>query len=221
MFKLKHQAYATKYFILVGLIFFLSACAIQGGRNTNGIWYILNPGDTLEKLAQTYNVSVLEIRKQNDIYDPKDLSAGMKIFIPGVKTDPKKKRPAQSEYLRFDWPANGTISSGFGKRYGRMHEGIDITKDGGRDVRAAASGKVEFVGSKGSFGKTVVINHGRGMKTVYAHNERIYVKKGMTVRRGVIIAKMGSSGRSTGIHLHFEIRKRGKAQNPLRYLPAR
>ena len=102
-----------------------------------------------------------------------------------------------------------------------MHEGIDITRDGGKDIRAVAKGKVEFSGRKNGFGKTIIINHSNGIKTLYAHNFRLYVKKGMYVKQGAIIAKMGKSGKSTGIHLHFEVRINGKPHNPLRFLPVR
>ncbi len=102
-----------------------------------------------------------------------------------------------------------------------MHEGIDITKDKGRDVRSAGAGVVEYAGRKSNYGYTIVINHGKGLKTLYAHNAKLYAKKGMRVNSGVIISRMGSSGKSSGIHLHFEVRYQGKPQNPLRHLPVR
>ncbi|MBU2648768.1 M23 family metallopeptidase [bacterium] len=115
----------------------------------------------------------------------------------------------------------GKISSRYGGRYGQFHTGIDITDSKGNIVRAAESGEIVFIGNKKALGKAVVIDHGDGFRTVYGHNSRIYVKRGMRVKQGQKISKMGASGRSTGIHLHFEVRVNKKHVNPLQYLPSR
>jgi murein DD-endopeptidase MepM/ murein hydrolase activator NlpD len=172
-----------------------------------------------------YSLSVEEIKRSNDIFDPEDLSPGINLYLPiptQIKPKPLKTDIKSPQVrVKFSWPSQGTLSSGFGMRHGRMHEGIDITKDNGRDIRVAGIGVVEFAGNKSGYGKTIIINHGSGFKTLYAHNQKIYVKKGTKVNTGVIIATMGSSGNSSGIHLHFEVHYKDRPQNPLRYLPVR
>jgi murein DD-endopeptidase MepM/ murein hydrolase activator NlpD len=122
------------------------------------------------------------------------------------------------------YPASGEIISKFGKRTDpitktkRMHEGLDIDAPYGANIKAAASGTVESCGYQSGYGKVVIINHGRGVKTVYAHTSKILVEVGQTVKKGDIIAKVGSTGRSTGPHLHFEVRINGEPVNPLKYL---
>lgn len=190
-----------------------------------GIWHTIKPGESLERISRKYNVSRLELQQLNDIYDPRDIIPGMEIFIPGVKPTPPKRvedrRLVARKANTLVWPANGTISSGYGIRHGRMHQGIDITKDGGRKIRSADAGKVIFAGTKKGYGRTIIIDHGDGLTTLYAHNAKLYVRKNNRVKRGAIISKMGASGRSNGIHLHFEVRMRNKPQNPLRYLAVR
>lgn len=121
----------------------------------------------------------------------------------------------------FIYPASGVISSPFGGRYGRFHNGIDIAPlkltFKARIIRASGGGIVIYAGKKKGFGNLIVISHG-ALKTYYAHNAKLFVKKGQEVFQGQRIAKMGSSGRSTNIHLHFEIRKNGKPVNPELYL---
>lgn len=117
---------------------------------------------------------------------------------------------------RFAWPAKGYISSGFGKRWGRMHQGIDIAGSG--SIVAADNGRVISAGWNGGYGNCVIIDHGNGFQTLYGHMKSISVKVGQVVSKGQKIGVMGSTGNSTGVHLHFEVRKNGKAQNPLNYL---
>jgi murein DD-endopeptidase MepM/ murein hydrolase activator NlpD len=190
-----------------------------------GTWHTLKAGENLSGLATQYSVAVDAIKRANDIYDPQDLSPGMKLLIPKAqKAEVPAPKPVKKPALaktRFIWPCQGTISSGFGVRHGKMHEGIDMTKDKGRDIRAAGSGVVEFAGTKSGYGKAIIINHGGGYQTLYAHNQKLYVRKNMKVKQGVIISRMGSTGKSIGIHLHFEVRLHKKPQNPLRYLPVR
>lgn len=190
-----------------------------------GIWHTYRQGESLDQISRKYGVSRLELQQLNEIYDPRDMTPGMEIFIPRVKPAPVK-RPEERRLLSrrvksFIWPANGTISSGYGIRHGRMHQGIDITRDGGRQIYAAESGKVIFTGTKRGYGRTIIIDHGDGFTTLYAHNAKLYVRKNNRVKRGAVIAKMGSTGISSGIHLHFEVRLRNKPQNPLRYLAVR
>jgi len=123
----------------------------------------------------------------------------------------------------FVWPAKGVFTSGFGPRWGRMHRGIDIAAPTGTPIYAAADGVVVSAGwNRGGYGKLVDIRHADGTLTRYAHNSKILVRKGQRVQQGQTISKMGSTGFSTGPHLHFEIRKGGtKAVNPIAFLPPR
>lgn len=118
---------------------------------------------------------------------------------------------------QFRYPVSGArLTSKFGPRWGRHHNGIDLI--GGKTILASDHGVVEFVGSKEGLGKTIIIDHKNGYKTVYAHLSSYKVSKGDKVEKGDSIGIMGSTGNSTGTHLHFEIHKNGKLQNPLKYL---
>ena len=115
------------------------------------------------------------------------------------------------------WPVSGPITSGFGWRWGRMHEGIDIGAACGTPIHAAAFGTVIYSGWMSGYGNFVVIDHGNGLATAYAHQSAIYVSGG-SVSQGQVIGAVGSTGHSTGCHLHFEVRVNGTPVNPLNYL---
>ena len=117
------------------------------------------------------------------------------------------------------WPSAGRVTSEYGYRWGRMHQGIDIGAPTGTPIRAANGGEVIFSGTQGGYGQTVVISHGGGFSTLYAHQSRIAARDGQRVERGQVIGYVGNTGNSTGPHLHFETRVNGAAQNPRRYLP--
>lgn len=122
------------------------------------------------------------------------------------------------------WPAKGWVTSDFGVRFDpfdgqrRMHEGIDIATRSGMPVLATAAGIVREVGSEPGYGKLVVIDHGYGFSTAYGHNSRIMVKAGQRVKRGEMVATAGNTGRSTGTHVHYEVRVNGVPVNPHKYL---
>lgn len=118
----------------------------------------------------------------------------------------------------FVWPVNGVVVSGFGMRWGRMHEGIDITASTGTPIRAAAAGTVIWSGWRGGYGNAVIIDHGRGLSTVYAHASALIARQGQRVSQGEVVALVGSTGNSSGPHLHFEVRINGVAVDPLLYL---
>jgi murein DD-endopeptidase MepM/ murein hydrolase activator NlpD len=111
------------------------------------------------------------------------------------------------------------LTSRFGKRKGRPHEGIDLGARAGTTIRAAESGKVIYSGWLGDYGKVVIVKHAGLYRSVYAHARVLHVGKGEFVEKGRRIAEVGTTGRSTGAHLHFEIRKRDEPRNPLLYLP--
>lgn len=122
----------------------------------------------------------------------------------------------------YIWPARGQLTSGYGWRWGRMHRGIDIASDIGTPIHAAASGVIEYAGwNSGGYGNMVEIRHSDGSMTRYAHMNAIYVQEGQRVSQSQQIGEMGSTGYSTGPHLHFEVHpKGGDAVNPMAYLPA-
>ncbi|UJF33340.1 peptidoglycan DD-metalloendopeptidase family protein [Paenibacillus hexagrammi] len=118
---------------------------------------------------------------------------------------------------KFAWPvASPNITSTYGVRWGKLHKGIDIT--GNKKIMAADNGKVVETGYKNDYGNYVIINHLNGYETLYGHMSKIIAKEGAIVEKGEQIGVMGSTGDSTGVHLHFEIHKSGGLQNPLKYL---
>ena len=128
----------------------------------------------------------------------------------------QSSRPPSS--AGFVWPTSGTLTSGFGWRWGRMHEGIDIAAPTGTPISAAASGTVIHAGWMGGYGNLVVIDHGNGLATAYGHQSSIAVGSGTYVSQGQTIGYVGSTGHSTGPHLHFEVRVNGVAGRSLGYL---
>jgi murein DD-endopeptidase MepM/ murein hydrolase activator NlpD len=118
----------------------------------------------------------------------------------------------------FMWPVNGPITSSYGQRWGRLHAGIDIGVGFGTPIRAAASGTVIHAGWLGGYGNLVVVDHGGGLSTAYGHQQQIYVSPGQQVGQGAVLGEVGSTGNSTGPHLHFEVRVNGSAVDPLGYL---
>lgn len=120
---------------------------------------------------------------------------------------------------RFAWPAEGGyISSERGQRWGRLHNGIDIAQPDGPAIKSADHGVVKAAGAAGTFGNRVVVDHQNGYETIYAHLSSIDVKPGQKVPKGTKLGNMGNTGRSTGVHLHFEVSLDGKTKNPLNYL---
>ncbi|MEY3297242.1 MAG: hypothetical protein RLZZ597_502 [Cyanobacteriota bacterium] len=140
----------------------------------------------------------------------------------------RQKLAAQSGAVRgtgrFVFPANARISSGFGNRmhpilgYSRFHGGVDFAAPQGSTIFAADSGQVIFSGWYGGYGQAVIIDHGGGLTTLYAHASRLFVREGQAVQQGQAIAAVGSTGLSTGPHLHFEVRQGGNLVNPMGYL---
>jgi murein DD-endopeptidase MepM/ murein hydrolase activator NlpD len=135
--------------------------------------------------------------------------------------NPDRYLPNTPTFNGFIWPAKGVFTSGYGWRWGRMHKGIDIAAPIGTPIVASAEGEVVTAGwNSGGYGNLVKLKHADGSLTVYAHNKRLLVRRGQKVEQGQRIAEMGSTGRSTGPHLHFEIHPNGRsAVNPVAFLP--
>lgn len=136
---------------------------------------------------------------------------------PGPPT-PRTRVRTDAEYV---WPIQGPVNSPFGPRNGRLHAGIDIGSPHYQEVAAAADAEVIYAkDTRGPLGMAVILQHGRGVRTVYAHLSVIIAREGDTVRQGQAIGGVGDTGRATGPHLHFEIRRNGEALNPETHLPA-
>ncbi|MBC7323852.1 MAG: M23 family metallopeptidase, partial [Moorella sp. (in: Bacteria)] len=193
--------------------------------------YTVVAGDTLWDIARRYGTSVASLAAVNGIVDARRLQVGTILTIPGslagaavkpAETRPRGEAIAVSRGLRdvaFLWPLIGTITSAFGWRNNEFHHGLDIAGEVGDYIRAAWAGVVTFSGwSNSIYGRMVKIDHGNGLETLYAHNSRNLVKAGEYVRGGDPIAEVGSTGNARGPHLHFEVREKGKAVNPERYL---
>lgn len=200
----------------------------------DGVKYKVQKGDTIGGIAAKFKVSAEDIRDFNYIFDNK-IVAGKTLFIPeGKPLPPKPKKttpsygsskPVASPGFSFSGtlgkPVNGTLTSGYGPRGGGMHRGVDWGAPTGTPIYAAASGYVKkaSVGYNGGYGKVVVIGHDTiSLDTLYAHMSKIAVTPGQYVNKGEVIGYIGSTGRSTGPHLHFEVRKNGKPVNPSGYL---
>lgn len=187
----------------------------------NGVHHVVLRGETLWDIAQAYSVDCELVEGYNPHINPRKMQLGQKVFIPGADSPiaiPRKSKMILP--IRDAW-----VVSGFGMRKHplggvlRFHRGIDMPADVGTPVRAAMDGVVEEVGWRGTLGRYVKIKHSGGFETVYAHNSRIEVKAGEKIREGRIISYSGSSGRSTGPHLHFEVIKNGKHVDPEQFLP--
>ncbi|MEC8441813.1 MAG: LysM peptidoglycan-binding domain-containing M23 family metallopeptidase [Cyanobacteriota bacterium] len=204
-------------------------------------------GDSLASFLARHGIKEIELKRLNPGLAVADISVGRELRVakaaggqnflairpitsggaswPSQPTlrDPKARPgvigPGVDQYL---WPTKGVFTSGFGWRWGRMHKGIDIANNTGTSIHAAKAGIVTYAGWSGAYGYLVEIAHGDGESTRYAHNSRLMVSRGQVVPQGARISLMGSTGRSTGPHLHFEIRRPGGAAvNPLIKLPQR
>jgi murein DD-endopeptidase MepM/ murein hydrolase activator NlpD len=168
--------------------------------------------ETLFQISKIYGIPVEKIAIANGIKDPSQISIGQAIVIPA------------NAYSNIIWPVRGKISSYYGNRKGRgFHTGIDIAASKGTPIWAVADGLV-IASGKGldgfsKYGRIVILDHGNGVRTIYAHNKKNNVRSGSCIRTGDVIGEVGNSGNATGPHLHFEIRKYGDPINPILYLP--
>jgi hypothetical protein len=208
---------------LVGvlLLAILNACANYTPMVGRSViqYYTVQPDDNLDSIALLLEVSPTLLIRVNPTIDPDNLTAGLRLIVPGSQAQSLADRAIQS--ATYIWPLTRVeVSSPFGQRWGRLHAGIDLRAPRGTPVKASSHGRVIFSGRKGGYGKIIIIAHAGGVETTYAHNSRNLVKVGQRVKKGKVIAKVGRTGNATGYHLHFEIRQRGKAINPKRYLPS-
>ena len=183
-----------------------------------GVHHTVLAGETLWRIARVYEVPLETLVAINGLQDPASLSIGQSLFIPGA---PALREVPTGAPAPFDWPiADGRVLSGFGVlRGGHRHKGIDIRGNPGQPVRAAMEGRILYSGSSlRGYGKTVIIDHGGNLQTLYAHNSTLLVSEGERVAKGQVVARVGRTGNATTEHCHFEVRKRDVAVDPLHYL---
>ena len=199
-----------------------------GGYNSTKLYefieYRVQRGDTLARVANEYNTTTRRIKEANEL-ESSNIRVGQRLEIPQLTIELPETSDNQEEVSRdFIWPVEGRITSGFNWRTHpvsnerQFHNGIDIAVPRGRSIKAARSGEVLSSGWIRGYGKTVTIDHGNGVVTLYAHNSKLEVRQGERVSQGQQIALSGSTGLSTGPHLHFEIRIDGDPVNPKEYL---
>ena len=192
--------------------------------SASGVFYTVKRGDSLYDIAKRYSVSVNSIADINDL-DSSVIHTGKRLFIPNGTLSAWERASAIGEV--FKQPVKGRITSRMGFRIDPFtrrrayHSGVDIANRLGTPVIAAQFGRVLFSGYRGNYGKTVIILHPQGYRTLYAHLDRITVKRGQTVKQGDQIGTIGSTGRSTGSHLHFEVHQNGKLVDPLKVVRIR
>src|ERR1043166_2056556 len=234
----KLVAASARFSCYLLLVFLLVSCAPQRPviipKRADGIYHIVRPGENLFRIGKAYDLSHEELARVNGLKDSGQIHVGQRIFIPGAtrqlpvelitpgeaaRTAPAITQPLEMERDKFLWPVTGTINSGFGPRGATFHDGIDIAAAEGTPIRAIERGEVIYSDQLRGYGNIVIVRHPDGLVSVYAHNEINLVKQGQSVSRGDTVARVGSTGRVTGPHLHFEIRKNNTAQDPLRVLP--
>jgi lipoprotein NlpD len=209
--------------------------------NPPGTWHVVKTGETPSQIAQNAGIPLEDLLEINGLRRGQTLEPGRLVFVlspqvptgktlepeqtPSVATGSASEEPvlpsAKADKAPLKWPlAAPVLSSLFGKRWGREHEGIDMSAPNGTPVLAAADGEVIYAGNQvRGYGNMVVVQHPGDMLTVYAHNSVLLVRTGDRVSVGKPIAKVGSTGHSTGPHLHFEVRRGETPQDPLPFLP--
>ena len=197
-----------------------------------GAYHVVERHQTLYRICKTYGVDLKEVSSLNGISDPGKIQTGQRVFIPGAKkvlkveiyiddvvAEPGEKVRIAYKKLDFIWPVEGKINDGFEESESRRHQGIDISSPLGTPIKASNAGMVIYSNNtiKG-YGNLIILRHSEEYVTVYAHNQSNLVEEGTLVEKGQIIGKVGQTGKATGPHLHFEIRKNNKARDPLLFL---
>lgn len=221
-----------RYLAIFLLLAIFSTCrSVSPSYPRAGVYHTVKRHQTLWRICKTYGVDINEVARINHIRDPSRIRVGQRIFIPGAKRvlkvdiyiediggkrgrreDPKKLALARG---RFIWPIRGKVTREFGIRGAVKHDGIDISARRGTPIKASDSGIVLYSGNEiRGYGNTIIIKHQGGFITIYAYNDINEVGEGMQVRRGQVIGRVGSTGRVSTPHLHFEIRKNNRPVNP-------
>ena len=183
-------------------------------------------GESLSIIAKKYNTTVRDIVNENNMTNTV-LMAGQTIKVPEKKKKNYKVTTVTNKNTeKYAWkaPTKGWVSSPYGWRNHPVrkkrifHAGLDLAAPKGTAIYSVAPGRVIFAGTRGGYGKVVIIAHENGLSTRYGHCSKLLVKNGQLVKEGQLIAKVGATGVATGNHLHFEVRKNGKTQNPINYI---
>jgi murein DD-endopeptidase MepM/ murein hydrolase activator NlpD len=197
-----------------------------------GVYHMVERHQTFYRISKTYGVDLKEVASLNGITDPSKIQTGQRIFIPGAKkvlrveiyiddvvAELGEKVKIAYKKLDFIWPVEGKINDVFEEAESRRHQGIDISSPLGTLIRASNAGMVIYSNNtiKG-YGNLIVLRHSEELVTVYAHNQVNLVEEGTWVEKGQIIGKVGQTGRASGPHLHFEIRRNNKAVDPMLFL---
>ena len=222
-----------KIFLFSAAVIMLSSCAtveppasqtrsFLATAPVPGTLHVIQNGETLWRISKKYHIELEDILKANKISDSANISTGQTIVIPlGVKNQsvPIANFGPKETDADFIWPAKGKVITSFKQRNdGVFSKGIDIQTQAPLDVLASRGGKVVFVGNLSGYGKTLIIDHEDDYSTVYSGDSSIAVKYGDKVAQGTVIAKTGDPLKKGYSALHFEIRKKHRAQNPLYYL---
>jgi murein DD-endopeptidase MepM/ murein hydrolase activator NlpD len=197
-----------------------------------GLVVTLEHNQTILDIMDIYGINVVALSKANNITTPADLQPGQTLFLPGV--DPRRimarlegvreqERIAEAMENRYTWPLHGRLTSRFGPRRlgmgtSNFHAGVDIAAPYGSYVVASRAGTVTFAGWSGAYGYLVKVRHHGGSESWYAHHSSLAVSSNTYVERGDVLGRVGSTGLSTGPHLHFEIRENNRPVNPLVHL---
>ncbi len=211
-----------------------------------GVTHVVKKGETVYRIARAYGVAPADLLEENGIVDPTQVAVGTELFVPGAsrvvdveEAAPRNGRRAtaqgpagngeanggEAERLvrpagpKLAWPLKGVLYGRYGVRSGRRHDGIDLSAPEGTIIGAAAPGTVIYAGEQNGYGSIVILRHPGSLVTLYAHCSALLVGEGATVRAGQPIARVGQTGRSTGPHLHFEVREGTRPRNPLLFLP--
>ena len=217
-----------KNIILILLVMGIAGCASVppytgpslpvSAQGVAGIHHRVEAGQTLWKISKLYDVDIDDIIRLNHISEEANVEIGQVLLIPN-RLKPQNI-PIKSSGDDFIWPLKGRIISGFGSNYRNLiNRGINIQAPAGSDILATRAGRVVFyANSFGNYGKTVIIDHGDGLRSIYSRISEIFVQPGENVQRGSLVGRVGSSIRDKNSYLHFEIRKGAMPQNPLFYL---
>ena len=195
----------------------------------------VKPGENLYRIGKAYGVDYRDLARANGIDNADRIEVGQQLVVPNANRElpvevitpsrAREDRPAPAELPAdrspFIWPVEGGIVSAFGPRGETHHDGIDIAAPVGTPIRAARGGRVLYSDELRGYGNLLIIDHGEGYATVYAHNRVNDVGTGAVVKQGDVVAEVGESGDSSQPNLHFEVRQDNVARNPVYYLPAR
>lgn len=197
----------------------------------DGLFITIKRNDTLSTIAKRYHINVDDIIKYNNLSKDEPIFAGNELLIPGaIISKSSSIQYSKSGNIsvpnfkatpypgKFTWPTESPTHY-LSQSYYRWHGGIDLPRNNGWGIYASAPGIIQIRNNRDGYGKLIIINHGNGWVTYYGHLSEYKVNPGQYVEQGQLIGIMGNTGRSTGPHLHFEIRQNGAPLNPLNYLP--